>query len=34
MLKLNDANDFRRKALGLCLVAGPLVTVVGGLVTP
>jgi hypothetical protein len=29
VLKLNDANDFRRKVLGLCLVAGPLVTVVG-----
>ena len=34
MHKPNDANDFRRKALGLCLVAGQLVTVVGRLVTP
>ena len=34
MRKPNDANDFRRKALWLCLVAGPLVTVIGGLFTP
>lgn len=29
-----DATRFRRTALGLCLIAGPLVTLVGGLVTP
>lgn len=34
MLKINDANNFRRTALGLCLIAGPLVTIVGGLVAP
>lgn len=34
MLKLNDANNFRRTALGLCLIAGPLVALIGGLVTP
>lgn len=34
MLKVNDANNFRRSALGLCLIAGPLVTLIGGLVTP
>jgi len=34
MLKLNDASNFRRTALGLCLIAGPLVTIAGGLVTP
>jgi hypothetical protein len=34
MLKLNDANNFRRNALGLCLIAGPLVALIGGLVTP
>src|SRR3712207_1859585 len=34
MLKINDANNFRRTALGLCLIAGPLVALVGGLVTP
>ncbi|MGH3090535.1 MAG: DUF4386 family protein [Rubrobacteraceae bacterium] len=34
MLKINDANNFRRTALGLCLIAGPLVTIVGGLVSP
>lgn len=34
MLKINDANNFRRTALGLCLIAGPLVTLIGGLVAP
>ena len=34
MLKINDANNFRRTALGLCLIAGPLVALIGGLVTP
>ena len=34
MLKLNDANNFRRTALGLCLIAGPLLALVGELVTP
>jgi len=34
MLKLDDANNFRRTALGLCLIAGPLVALIGGLVTP
>ncbi len=32
MLKINDANNFRRTASGLCLVAGPLVAWIGGLV--
>ena len=34
MLKINDANNFRRTALGLCLIAGPLVALLGGLITP
>ena len=34
MLKLNDANNFRRTALGLCLIGGPFVALVGGLLTP
>ena len=34
MLKIRDANNFRRTAAGLCLIAGPLVTLIGGLVTP
>jgi hypothetical protein len=34
MLKINDANEFRRTALGLCLIAGPLVTLIGGLIAP
>lgn len=34
MLKLSDANNFRRTAFGLCLIAGPLVALIGGLVTP
>lgn len=32
MLKMNDANNFRRTASGLCLIAGPLVAWIGGLV--
>ncbi len=34
MLKINDPRSFRRTAVGLCLIAGPLVTLIGGLVTP
>src|SRR3712207_3086735 len=34
MLKINDPRNFRRTAAGLCLIAGPLVTLIGGLVTP
>jgi hypothetical protein len=34
MLKITDANNFRRTALGLCLIGGPLVALIGGLVTP
>jgi hypothetical protein len=34
MLKIKDANNFRRTAAGLCLIAGPLVTLISGLVTP
>ncbi len=33
MLKITDANNFRRTVVGLCLIAGPLVTLIGGLVT-
>ena len=32
MLKITDANNFRRTAAGLCLIAGPLVVLIGGLV--
>lgn len=32
MLKINDANDFRRTGAGLCLIVGPLLMIVGGLV--
>jgi hypothetical protein len=32
MLKINDPRTFRRSAAGLCLIAGPLVTLIGGLV--
>lgn len=32
MLKINDTNNFRRTASGLCLIAGPLVAWIGGLV--
>lgn len=34
MLKINDANNFRRTAAGLCLIGGPLLVLIGGLVTP
>lgn len=34
MLEIKDADNFRRTAFGLCLVAGPIVALVGGLVTP
>lgn len=34
MLKINDASNFRRTAFGLCLIVGPLLAFVGGLVTP
>jgi F0F1-type ATP synthase membrane subunit c/vacuolar-type H+-ATPase subunit K len=34
MLKINDPRNFRRTAAGLCLIAGPLVSLIGGLVTP
>jgi hypothetical protein len=31
MLKITDANNFRRTVVGLCLIAGPLVVLIGGL---
>jgi hypothetical protein len=34
MLKLTDANNFRRTALGLCLIAAPLVGLVSAFITP
>ncbi len=34
MLEIKNASNFRRTALGLCLIAGPLLALVGGLVTP
>ena len=34
MLKITDANNFRRTAMGLCLIAGPLTALIGGLVAP
>jgi hypothetical protein len=34
MLKLNDANNFRRTAAGLCLIGGPLAALIGGLLAP
>jgi hypothetical protein len=34
MLKIKDANNFRRTAAGLCLIAGPLLTLINGLVDP
>ena len=34
MLEIKNANNFRRTALGLCLIAGPLLALVGGLFTP
>lgn len=32
MLKINDADNFRRTVAGLCLIAAPLVVLIGGLV--
>jgi hypothetical protein len=32
MLKITDANNFRRTVVGLCLIAGPLVTLISGLI--
>jgi hypothetical protein len=34
MLKLNDANNVRRTAAGLCLIGGPLAALIGGLLAP
>jgi hypothetical protein len=34
MLKINDANNFRRTALGLCLIAAPLVGLISAFITP
>lgn len=34
MLKITDANNFRRTAAGLCLIAAPLVGLVSALITP
>ena len=34
MLKLGDANSFRRTALGLCLIAAPLVGLMSALIPP
>lgn len=34
MLKLTDADDFRRTVAGLCLIGGPLTALIGGLVAP
>jgi hypothetical protein len=34
MLKLGDANSFRRTALGLCMIAAPLVGLMSALITP
>ena len=34
MLKITDANNFRRSVAGLCLIAAPLVGLVGALLTP
>ncbi len=34
MLKITDANNFRRTAVGLCLIAGPLAALIGALVAP
>ena len=34
MLKLTDADDFRRTAMGLCLIAAPLVGLVSAFITP
>ncbi len=34
MLKITDANNFRRTLAGLCLIAAPLVGLIGALITP
>lgn len=34
MLKTNSANSFRRTALGLCLIAAPLIGLMSALITP
>jgi hypothetical protein len=34
VLKINDANNFRRTAPGLCLIAAPLVGLVSAFITP
>jgi hypothetical protein len=34
MLKLGDANSFRRTALGLCMIVAPLVGLMSALITP
>jgi len=34
MLKITDADNFRRTLVGLCLIAAPLVGLVGGLILP
>ncbi len=34
MLRIKDADNFRRTAAGLCLIGGPLLVLIGGLVTP
>ena len=34
MLKMNDANNFRRTGAGLCLIAAPLAGLVSALITP
>lgn len=34
MLKIANANNFRRTVVGLCLIAGPLAALIGGLVAP
>jgi hypothetical protein len=34
MLKITDANNFRRTTVGLCLIAGPLTALIGGLIAP
>lgn len=34
MLRIKHADNFRRTAAGLCLIGGPLLVLIGGLVTP
>ena len=34
MLKITDANDFRRTTVGLALIGGPVAALVGGLIAP